>query len=157
MTGSPEHPDAVERSYRANSSRLWRSLLLFSGSTEVADEALAEAFAQALARGEAIRDIDAWTWKAAFKIANGELKRRRRATADVPQDMPMEMPDETVDLVRALLTLPVRQREALVLHHYAGYSNKEVAAILGSTTAAATMLIDRGRHKLRPLLEERHV
>jgi len=157
MTGSAEHPDAVERSYRANSSRLWRSLLLFSGSTEVADEALAEAFAQALARGEAIRDVDAWTWRVAFKIARGELKRRRRVSGEVPPDVPEEMPEQTVDLVRALLTLPVRQREALVLHHYAGYSNKEIATILGSTTAAAAMLIDRGRHKLRPLLEERHV
>jgi RNA polymerase sigma-70 factor (ECF subfamily) len=67
------------------------------------------------------------------------------------------MPEQTVDLVKALLSLPARQREALVLHHYAGYSNKEVARILGSTTAGVGMLIDRGRRKLRPLLEERHV
>lgn len=157
MTRSAEHSDAVEHSYRANSSRLWRSLLLFSGSRDVADEALSEAFAQAISRGAAIRDIDAWIWRAAFKIAKGELQRRGRTSAEAAPDMPMEMPEQTVDLIKALLSLPNRQREALVLHHYAGYSNKEVARILGSTTAGVGMLIDRGRRKLRPLLEERHV
>jgi RNA polymerase sigma-70 factor (ECF subfamily) len=157
MICSAEHPDAVERSYRRNSARLWRSLLLFSGSTDVADDALAEAFAQAVARGDAIRDVDAWVWRAAFKIASGELQRRRRRSAEEAPDTPVEMPDQTVDLVKALLSLPARQREALILHHYAGYSNKEVARILGSTTAGVGMLIDRGRRKLRPLLEERHV
>ena len=157
MTCSAEQPDAVERSYRATSSHLWHSLLLFSGSRDVADEALAEAFAQAIARGDAIRDIDAWVWRAAFKIAKGELQRRSRASTEPIHDMPVEVPDQTVDLIWALLSLPARQREALVLHHYAGYSNKEVAHILGSTTAGVGMLIDRGRRKLRPLLEERHV
>jgi hypothetical protein len=37
--------DEVERSFRAQSERLWRSLLLFSGDPEVASDALAEAFA----------------------------------------------------------------------------------------------------------------
>lgn len=157
MTRSAEYSDAVERSYRANSSRLWRSLLLLSGSRDVADEALSEAFAQAIARGNSIRDIDAWIWRAAFKIAKGELQRRSRTSEHGATDMPVELPDETVDLIRALLSLPARQREALVLHHYAGYSNKEVARILGSTAGGVGMLMDRGRRKLRPLLEERHV
>jgi RNA polymerase sigma-70 factor (ECF subfamily) len=153
---SEEGAGAIERSYRANASRLWRSLLLFSGSVDVADEALAEAFAQAVARGDAIRDVDAWIWKAAFKIARGELQQRRRIATDALPELPVEMPQQTMDLVNALRSLPPRQREALILHHYAGYSTKEVARILRSTAAGVGMLLDRGRRKLRPLLEERH-
>ena len=156
MARSEEGAGAIERSYRANASRLWRSLLLFSGSVDVADEALAEAFAQAVARGDAIRDVDAWIWKAAFKIAGGELRRRGRIATDILPELPVEMPQQTMDLVNALRSLPQRQREALILHHYAGYSTKEVARILRSTAAGVGMLLDRGRRKLRPLLEERH-
>jgi len=156
VTRSDEDAGAIERSYRANAPRLWRSLLLFSGNTDVADEALAEAFAQAVARGDALRDVDAWIWKAAFKIAGGELQRRRRLAVEALPDLPVEMPQETVDLVSALRSLAPRQREALILHHYAGYSTKEVARILGSTAPGVGMLMDRGRRKLRPLLEERH-
>ena len=61
--------DEVERSFRAQSERLWRALLLFSGDPEVASDALSEAFAQALRRGSAIRDVDRWVWRAAFRIA----------------------------------------------------------------------------------------
>ena len=156
MARSGKDAGAIERSYRANASRLWRSLLLFSGSVDVADEALAEAFAQAVARGDAIRDVDAWIWKAAFKIAGGELQQRRRIAKDTLPELPVEMPQQTVDLVNALRSLAPRQREALILHHYAGYSTKEVARILGSTGPGVGMLLDRGRRKLRSLLEERH-
>jgi RNA polymerase sigma factor (sigma-70 family) len=156
VTRSEEDAGAIERSYRANASRLWRSLLLFSGSIDVADESLAEAFAQALARGEAIRDVDAWVWRAAFKIASGDLQRRNRTSTDALPDLPVEMPQQTVDLVNALRSLTGRQREALILHHYAGYSTKEVARILGATPPGVGMLLDRGRRKLRSLLEERH-
>src|SRR4051794_32967328 len=102
VTRSDRAAGAIERSYRANASRLWHALLLFSGSVDVAHEALAEAFAQALARGDAVRNVDAWTWKAAFNIAGGELQRRRaRATEPLP-DLPGKMPQGTVDLVNAL-------------------------------------------------------
>jgi RNA polymerase sigma-70 factor, ECF subfamily len=57
--------------------RLWRALLAYSGDAEVASDAAAEAYAQAIRRGSAINDIDAWVWRAAFRIARGELARRR--------------------------------------------------------------------------------
>jgi len=157
VTRSDGGAGAIERSYRANGSRLWHALLLFSGSVDVADEALAEAYAQAVARGDAIRDVDAWTWRAAFKVAGGELQRRRAQATEVLPDLPAEVPQGTIDLVNALRSIAPRQREALILHHYAGYSTKEIARVLGSTSPAVAMLMDRGRRKLRPLLEERDV
>jgi len=37
---------------------------------------MAEAFAQAIGRGQALHNAQAWVWKAAFRIASGELTRR---------------------------------------------------------------------------------
>lgn len=143
--------DAIERSYRQQNKALWRALLLFSGDREVASDAVAEAYAQALTRGSAIRDVDRWVWRAAFLIARGDLQHRRQHDSPMP-DLPAALPTDTVDLIRALATLSPKQRGAIVLHHYAGYSNREAAVILGSTPAAVGVHMGRGRSRLRTLL-----
>ena len=143
--------DAVERTYRDQAERLWRALVLFGGDPEVASDAISEAFAQAIARGPAIRDLDGWVWRAVFRIARGELKRRGRLSSELPE-LSAELPPETVDLMRALAVLSPKQRASIVLHHYAGYSTKETAEIIGSTAGAVGMHLDRGRRRLRELL-----
>lgn len=146
--------DAVERCYREQREKLWRSLLLFTGDRDIADDAVGEAFAQVLRRGAAVRDPARWVWRSAFAIARGEL--RRRGDAGELLDVPVEMPEPTVDLVRALKQLSPKQRASIVLHHYAGYSNGEVAAIIGSSAPAVGVHLQRARARLRALLEVRH-
>src|SRR3712207_2554186 len=73
---------SVETVYREQADRLWRSVFAFAGDPDVASDAVAEAFAQAIRRGPAVRDVAAWTWSAAFRIASGTLKARR-STANV--------------------------------------------------------------------------
>jgi RNA polymerase sigma-70 factor, ECF subfamily len=147
--------DAVERVYREHAERLWRALVLFAGDPEIASDAVAEAFAQAIARGPAIIHIDRWVWRSAFLIARGELKGRGRTTPEVPE-LPREVPAETVDLVRALTELSAKQRASVVLHHYMGYTTKETAQIIGSTAGAVGIHLDRGRKRLRELLGDDH-
>ena len=145
--------DALERSYREHADRLWRALVLYCGDREVANDAVSEAFAQAIGRGPAIKDVDRWVWRAAFNIARGDLKRRHVETSTVPDGL-AELPTETIDLVRALAKLTPKQRASIVLHHYAGYSTKETAAIIGSTAGAVGTHLERGRRRLRTLLGE---
>jgi RNA polymerase sigma-70 factor (ECF subfamily) len=143
----------LERIYMEQSERMWRSLLAYSGDPEIASDAIAEAFAQALRRGGAIREPERWLWKAAFRIAGGELKERgRRMPLRTEGSYEMETPAR--DLVIALGSLSEKQRAAVVLHDAAGYPNKEVAAIIGSTTAAVKVHVARARRRLRELLED---
>ncbi len=46
----------LETLYRADGDRLWRALLAFAGDQDIASDSVAEAFAQALRRGVAVRD-----------------------------------------------------------------------------------------------------
>jgi RNA polymerase sigma-70 factor (ECF subfamily) len=149
--GTPASQAAVQECYRAEHARLWRSLLLFSGDADLASDAVSEAFTQALHRGTAIRDLRPWVWRAAFAIARGELAARGRYAPEL-DDPAVEMPAPAVDLVRALRELTPKQRAALVLHHYAGYSNRETAAIMGSTAAAVGVHLERARRRMRELL-----
>lgn len=144
----------VEQVYRDHGTRLWHALLGFCADREVASDALAEAFAQVLRRGGAVREPLPWVWRSAFRIARGELKERaRRGVAAGEESYEMEEP--AVELVRALRRLSARQRAAVVLHHLADYPVKEVAELLGTTSSAVRVHLTRGRRRLRTLLEER--
>ena len=144
----------LERLYREQGDRLWRAVFLYSGDRELAGDAVAEAFAQALRRGDSIESARSWVWHVSFRIAAGMLKDRRR-TAAVPPEGTYQVADEAPDLTAALKTLPPKQRGAVVLRYYGGYSIKETAAILDSTPAAVGVHLTRGRRRLRTLLEER--
>ena len=59
--------DRVEAVYRADGDRLWRAVFAFTSDPEIASDAVAEAYAQVLPRGAAVRDPAAWTWRTAFR------------------------------------------------------------------------------------------
>ena len=152
MTSSSAE-SALERLFAADGQRLWRALVAYTGDREVASDAMAEAFAQALARGEEIRTPQRWVWRAAFRIAAGEMQARgRRMPLTVEQIY--ETPDPPRELIAALRRLSPNQRASLILHHYAGYSTREVAKTLGSSAATVRVHLSQGRRRLRRLLEE---
>jgi RNA polymerase sigma-70 factor (ECF subfamily) len=144
----------LERLYREQGERMWRALYAYAGDPEVASDAVSEAFAQALRRGDAIREPDRWVWRSAFRIAAGEMKRRRDAPVPAFGDATYEMEEPARELMSALRSLSPKQRAAVVLHHAGGYPVSEVATIIGSTTAAVKVHLMRGRRRLRELLKE---
>lgn len=147
--------EEFDRLFREHGDRLWRSLLLTTGSPWVASDAVAEAFAQAIRRRGQLRDPLAWIWRAAFRIAAGDLKEQGRTT-EMPSGFAYEYEDResVADLLHALDVLTPHQRAALALHLYAGYSYLEVATILGSTVAAVGVHIHRAKKSLRAILED---
>lgn len=63
--------------------------------------------------------------------------------------------DEKQRLNHAISLLPETQRSALMLCHYAGFSNKEAAAIMNVSVKALESSIARARRSLRTQLESR--
>jgi RNA polymerase sigma factor (sigma-70 family) len=145
----------LEKVWRTHAGVLWRSLVAYAGDPDVAADAMADAFAQALGRREAIRDPGAWIWRASFKIAAGELARRRRELGDGTEPrLPAEIPDTSVDLVRALRRLSPNQRAAAILRWYVDLPTREVAKVLGCSQATVRVHLSQAKRRLRPLLEE---
>ena len=142
----------VEAVYLEQGSRMWRAMLLYTGDRDVASDAVAEAFAQALHRGEAIRSLERWTWTAAYRIASGEMQRRSRSGGDMPEQR-YEIADASLELTLAIRTLSPMQRAAVVLHDYAGYPLKDVARITGSTASAVSVHLVRAHRKMHKDLE----
>ena len=148
-----DHATALERVYREEGDRLWRAVYVYARDRSIADDAVAEAFAQALRRGSALTDPARWVWTAAFRIAKGQLANRSRS-APMPDDSSYELAEPALDVLRALGRLSPRQRACIVLFHYAGYPVKDVASMLGSTTAAVKVHLSQGRKRLKSLLED---
>jgi RNA polymerase sigma-70 factor (ECF subfamily) len=154
LAQSTDHAQ-IERVYRKDGPRLQRALLLFTGDSDVASDAAAEAFAQALRRGGALRSPRNWIWKTAFRIANGAMKERRSATyTNSLPEATYDVPRVSEELIEALRQLSPRQRQALVLHYFAGYSAREVASLIGSSPPAVFVHLSQGRKRLRRILED---
>jgi len=130
---------------------MWRAVLGFAGDPDVASDAVAEAFAQVLRRGDEVRDPEQWLWRTAFRIASGELKERGRRVMTEPV-VSYEMEEPARDLVVALAVLSEKQRAAVILHDAVGHPSKDVARIIGSTPAAVRVHLMWGRRRLRELL-----
>jgi len=143
----------LDRVFREESARMWRALTAYSGSRDIAQDAVAEAFAQAAGRGHAIRSPERWVWKAAYRIAAGELKQQG-GVLPLSVDAPIVESEPAWELRSALRCLPSRQRAALVLHYYAGYRARDIARITGSTPGGVWMSLSRGRRRLREMLED---
>jgi RNA polymerase sigma-70 factor (ECF subfamily) len=142
----------VEAVYRQDGDRLWRALFAFAGNQDVASDALAEAFAQALRRGSAIRDVRGWVWRSAFRLAAGDLQRQSGLAHGALPEGSFDDPHPDEQLLDALQGLTPQQRAVIVLHYYADCPVREIARRTGINPLAVRAHLSRGRKHLRVLL-----
>jgi len=148
--------ERIRHTYEVDHARLWRSLFAFCGSRQITDDAVAEAFAQALRRGDQIDDVAAWVWTSAFAIARGELKQRGRTTGDPLMDRRADIADDDEDiqhLLRRLAALSHDDRELIVLCHVGGWKPRELAPVLGIPAGTLRVRLHRATARAREILE----
>lgn len=159
MTGRANGATQRVRSvYESDHARLWRSVYAFAGAREVADEATAEAFAQALRRGDEIRDVQAWIWRSAFAIARGELSERRLRGVGIALDVPTDPiavaeAEGLAGVLDSLGALDAADRELLVLCHVGGWRPSELAPILNVSGPTLRVRLHRATKRARSILE----
>jgi RNA polymerase sigma-70 factor (ECF subfamily) len=142
----------LEAVYRQDGVKLWRALLAYTDDPDLAADAVAEAFAQAIGRGGAIRDVRRWIWRTAYRVAAGDLRERSRVRHGALPDgaaYDFRLDDE---LVAALQHLTPQQRAVIVLHYYADCPVIEIARRTGMNPLAVRSHLSRGRKRMRLLL-----
>ena len=134
---------------------LWRAVYAYSGGRrEIADDAMAEAFARAIEHEGEIRNVFPWMYRVAFRTAAAEL---RRVPTDTGGEELWEDAHDVGDLLRALRLLSPGQRGAVFLHYHADLPIREVARVMGTSTAVVKVHLYRGRKRLRELLGDEDV
>lgn len=140
-----------ERLFADEGPGVWRTMYAFTGGRrEIAEEAVAEAFARAIAHAPGIRDPLAWIYRTAFRLAKEELRRERRPAPEAEADA--DVPSRAVELIRALRELSPNQRAAIVLRYEVDLPVAEIADRMGIAAPTVRVHLLRGRRRLRELL-----
>jgi RNA polymerase sigma factor (sigma-70 family) len=160
--------DATRQLYERHSSRIFGFCLSRLGSREEAEDAVQTTFLNAqrgLGRGVVPEYELAWLFKIAQNVChNRHQSARRRGRIEAAHDLDalqdvIASPDRDPaislgELTQALGAIPARQRRALVLREFQGYSYEEIANELGISVGAVETLLFRARRGIAQELEQ---
>jgi RNA polymerase sigma-70 factor (ECF subfamily) len=150
--------EAYDQLFRESGATLIRAVYAYTGGRrEIAEEAVAEAFARAMERDGDIRDRLAWIYRVSFRIAAHEAKREKSKPASAGIGEAPGPEEGLGSLVAALRKLSPAQRAAVVLHYEADLPVAEVSRLMGISAATVKVHLHRGRNKLRALLGDEEV
>lgn len=149
--------EGVEAFCRRMSPRLVGSLLLQCGQRPVAEDIAQEALARAWERWDAVSEMtnpEGWVFRVAFNLASSQRRRaraERRATSRLSSTrLPAHSDaEDKVVLREALDALPLRQRQAIVLRHYAQFSVAETADVMRCAQGTVKALTSQAIASLR--------
>jgi RNA polymerase sigma factor (sigma-70 family) len=155
-------PDALGVFCRREHPRLVGTLSLYCGDVALAEELAQEALYRACREWSKVSMMaapGAWVHRVAINLANSAYRRRlaaRRASHALHvlgHDDAYTHDQATAMAVRqAVAALPARQRAAIVLRHFSGYSVAETAELLGVSEGAVKQLTHRAAATLRDRL-----
>ncbi len=143
--------DDFESFYRSHHARLVASMLVTTGDTDVARDAVDEAFTRALARWERVGAMTSpagWTYRVALNVARRRFRRRALEDRLLARHRPPTETPPALDHTRELVAgLAPRQRTAMVLRYVADLTEPEIAKAMGirRSTVSATLAAARTR------------
>ena len=146
--------------YGRHRHELVRALSITLQDDALAAEAVDEAFTRALHRWHVVGDFDspqAWVYRTARNWATSRFRRRSRDQRYAhkvgrPESTSDAMPDP--QLTKALETLPVDQRNVLVLRYYLDWSVESIAAALDVSPGTVKSRTSRALAELKRKLGE---
>ena len=133
--------------------RLVAALTAITGSRAVAEDAVQEALVRAWERsdrGERIERLPAWVARVALNVTRSGV-RRFRAESRARSRLSMQPPagsDDRIDVLRALATLPRRQREVMVLYYLLDFEVSEISKVLRVHEGTVKTSLHRARKSL---------
>jgi RNA polymerase sigma-70 factor, ECF subfamily len=162
----PGSAEDFDRLYRSAYPRVFRTLVAILADPAEAEDCAQDAFVQAFKAWRRWRPdapAEAWVHRIAVNAAIsyrrrarlrsvGELLRRlgRPPLSDDPADVATQP-----DLLGALRTLPPKLAAAIVLRHYHGYNNREIAAALGVSERTVGTRLRQAAERLRGALGDK--
>lgn len=160
----PGNRQDFDRLYQTAYPRVFRTLLAILGDPAEAEDCAQDAFVQAFGawkRWKPDAPAEAWVHRIAV---NRAISVRRRARIRTVSEMVRRIGRPAVtsdpadaatmpDVLSALRMIPPKLAAAIVLRHYHGYNNREIAAALGVSERTVGTRLLQASQKLRAILE----
>lgn len=162
LAGGRTH--ALDELYDLAATDVYRLVLWRTGSKEDAEDVVQDVFIRVAEHGPklaSVRHPRRWLLTVAHRAAIDLCRRRSRLKAEPVDDVPFlvaedEDPARAADaeqVSRLLATLPPKQREVLLLRHFADCTFAEIGRITGVPTFTAASRHRLAVAKLRRMLE----
>ena len=153
-----------DRLYRTAYPRVYRTLSAILSEPADVEDCAQDAFVQAFRawkRWRPTAPAEAWVHRIAVNRAISYRRRERlRSIGELLRRLgrptaPADPADQAIrpDLLTALRSLPPRLAAAIVLRHYHGYTNREIAAALGVSERTVGSRLRAAAQRLRRMLE----
>ena len=144
--------NTIEEALDRYGDRLYRLALVMLKRSMDAEDAVQEVFLRYLDRIGTFRDAEhekAWLLRVTTNQCRDILRSRQRHPQVALDQVPEEghQPQDRA-IWEALMALPEKYREVLVLHAVEGYRTEEIAILIGKTPSAVKMRLSRGRKLL---------
>jgi RNA polymerase sigma-70 factor, ECF subfamily len=154
---------SFEAFFAAEWARLFRALLLLTGSKQEAEDITQGAFLKLLERWDRLdheADLQGYLFRTAMNgyrslYRRSKLAAKRALAPGRAETDPFEQVAEREGAVRLLLGLTPRQREAIVLTGIEGLDYREAAMLLGVTESTVRALVAQARARLAKETEQR--
>ncbi|NLG57325.1 MAG: sigma-70 family RNA polymerase sigma factor [Clostridiales bacterium] len=154
--------EAIEALFRAQGTRLLRLAALYLEDMALAEDAVQETYLKVYKNFSAFRgESDLATW--AMRVCINTCKDMRRSawfrgrkqavSLDSLPEPAVPVTQEDQEVLRAVLALPGKYREVLLLHYWQGIDARNIAYALGISEAAVYTRLSRARARLKPILE----
>ena len=131
---------------------------------DVAQEAMLRLWRAAPGWQPGAAKVTTWLYRVVVNLATDRLRRRRAVPLDEAPEPEDGRPgalaglieaDRAAALQSALMVLPERQREAVVLRYFKGLANTEIDTVMGVGVEAVESLVARGKRGLVAVLAGR--
>jgi RNA polymerase sigma factor (sigma-70 family) len=160
----PGSREDFDRLYQTAYPRVYRTLAAILADPAEAEDCAQDSFVQAYqawARWQPTAPAEAWIHRIAVNRAISYRRRARlRQAGEILRRLGRPStgtdPAETAtrpDLLSALRSIPPRVAAAIVLRHYHGYNNREIAAALGVSERTVGTRLKQAGERLRAVLE----
>ena len=151
-----------EEFFELQHARLFGALSVMTGDRFEAEEVMQDSFLRIWERWDRISAMDdpvGFLYRTAMNLYRKRLRRAavavRKAANLAPEGDALDTVETRDEAVRLLRTLTPREREAIVLTAYLGYSTEEAGKLLGIKANTVRVLTMRARNSLRQTVEER--
>jgi RNA polymerase sigma-70 factor (ECF subfamily) len=153
-----DEPLNFEMFFEANRRRLYGAFCLITGNRHEAEEIVQDAFLKVWERWHrvsAMEDPVGFLFTTAMNLFRNRARRAaialRKTFESTLQTDDLAIVEDRDEMIRALRPLTPRQRAALILTAYLGFSSDEAAGILGVEPSTVRALTTQGRATVRQI------